>query len=57
MHDIESSNRCDVTNGEECGLCEDCLCSEGEPYGGRAAPIPGFIEAYRFDEGNNVSAA
>lgn len=37
--------------------CEDdCVCSEGQWYGLFKAHIPGFVEAYKFDEGGNVSA-
>ena len=48
-------NRCDVTKKEGCHSCEsDCTCSEGEPFGGLASSVPGFIDAYEFDEGPNV---
>ena len=32
----------------------DCTCSEGEPFGELASSVPGFIDAYKFDEGKNV---
>lgn len=49
--------RCDVGDDEGCKSCEDdCVCSEGQWYGLVKTPIPGFVEAYKFDEGGNVSA-
>lgn len=47
---------CDISDGEGCRSCEDCMCSAGQPYTGVASEIPGFIYAVRFDEGSQVSA-
>ncbi|CAM9354034.1 unnamed protein product, partial [Laminaria digitata] len=45
---------CDATKKEGCQSCEsDCTCSEGEPFEGLASSVPGFIDAYKFDEGEN----
>lgn len=47
--------RCDVRDDEGCESCQqDCTCSEGDWYGLVKSSIPGFVEAYMFDEGNNV---
>ena len=51
----DRDNRCDVTKKEGCASCQsDCTCSEGEPYGGIASSVPGFVYASNFDEGVNV---
>lgn len=40
---------------EDCESCQqDCTCSEGEWYGLVKSSVPGFVEAYAFDEGGNV---
>ena len=48
--------RCDVGNDERCESCQqDCTCSEGDWFGLVKSSVPGFVEAYSFDEGENVS--
>eukprot|EP00752_Nemacystus_decipiens_P002207 g2098.t1 len=45
---------CDVVDDEGCESCQqDCTCSEGEWYGLVKSSVPGFVEAYTFDEGSN----
>lgn len=50
--------RCDVGDDEGCEACqEDCTCSEGDWYALVKATVPGFVEAYMFDEGDNVGSS
>ncbi|CAM9771595.1 unnamed protein product, partial [Scytosiphon promiscuus] len=45
---------CDVGDDEGCESCQqDCNCSQGDWFGSTMASVPGFVEAYTFDEGEN----
>ncbi len=45
---------CDVDDDEGCESCQqDCICSEGDWFGIVKSSVPGFVEAYKFDEGDN----
>lgn len=55
LFSVWSSFRCDIGDDEGCESCQqDCTCSEGDWYGLVKASVPGFVEAYKFDEGDNV---